>query len=50
MLNFLMERVNLGRGGAALIGAQMGTPIPLPPTALQLRDDRDERAALGGRE
>jgi len=30
MLNFLMERVNLGRGGAALIGAQMGTPIPLP--------------------
>ncbi|CAK9058872.1 Bestrophin homolog 18 [Durusdinium trenchii] len=30
MLTFLMERVNLGRGGAALIGAQMGTPIPLP--------------------
>ena len=22
--------MNLGRGGAALIGAQMGTPIPLP--------------------
>eukprot|EP00439_Symbiodinium_sp_Y106_P030621 s2544_g3.t1 len=30
MLNFLMERVNLGRSGAALIGAQLGTPIPLP--------------------
>ena len=34
MLNFLMERVNLGRSGAALIGAQLGTPIPLPPPGL----------------
>jgi len=30
MLTYLMEKVNLGRSGAALIGAQMGTPIPLP--------------------
>eukprot|EP00931_Biecheleriopsis_adriatica_P079793 TRINITY_DN53141_c0_g1_i1.p1 TRINITY_DN53141_c0_g1~~TRINITY_DN53141_c0_g1_i1.p1 ORF type:complete len:259 (-),score=41.16 TRINITY_DN53141_c0_g1_i1:308-1084(-) len=30
MLTFLMEKVNLGRSGAALIGAQMGTPIPMP--------------------
>merc|ERR1719326_2780184 len=25
----LMDRVNLGRGGAALIGAQMGTQLPM---------------------
>jgi predicted membrane chloride channel (bestrophin family) len=30
MLNFILEKVAIGRGGAALIGAQMGTPIPLP--------------------
>jgi len=30
MLNFILERVAKGRSGSALIGAQMGTPIPLP--------------------
>ncbi|CAK0793046.1 unnamed protein product [Prorocentrum cordatum] len=30
MLNFVLEKVAKGRGGAALIGAQMATPIPLP--------------------
>merc|ERR1719343_583817 len=28
-LVFLMERVSIGRGGAALVGAQLGTPIPV---------------------
>lgn len=30
LLTLLLEKVNMGRSGAALIGAQMGTPIPLP--------------------
>lgn len=29
ILNILIERCNLGRGGAATIGAQLGTPIPM---------------------
>ncbi|CAK0895889.1 unnamed protein product [Prorocentrum cordatum] len=30
LLNFILKKVAKGRAGAALIGAQMATPIPLP--------------------